>query len=434
MEEFNGIDIARKAVDLLRKAGADKAQASLYRKEKSELNVDAGAMSLYRTTANVSMNLTALVGDRKGSLSLNRYDETSVRAAAAEAVDAARSSLGDSANDISPADTPERRETGDTDPSSGDMYDRLREFVDYSRRTYPKTVLEQCILDFENGASFYSNSNGAEFEERSGRYDFSAMFTTKDGRDVSSFNYSGASRRSLAEPLKAWGGVDELMRQSTEQTRVSSVEGSFTGDLIMAPDSLGDFLQQMDQIYLSDHALITGTSPWKEALGARVVSPLFTMRSEPGGPGIRIGYLFTRDGFRAENCPLIERGVLRNFTLGLFGSNKTGKPRCPSGGAAVIVEPGDSSLPRMIADVKRGLLMARFSGGGPADNGDFSGVAKNSYLIENGRIVRPVGETMIAGNIASLLGSVRAVSSERIDYGQAVLPWVLAGGVTISGK
>ena len=98
------------------------------------------------------------------------------------------------------------------------------------------------------------------------------------------------------------------------------------------------------------------------------------------------------------------------------------------------MEPGDESLDAMIHDVKRGILLARFSGGSPSDNGDFSGVAKNSYLIEKGKIVRPVGETMIAGNVAALFKAVRAVSRESVDYGSAILPYMLAAGVSVSGK
>jgi len=169
-------------------------------------------------------------------------------------------------------------------------------------------------------------------------------------------------------------------------------------------------------------------------MGKAVVSPLLTVRSEPDGTTVEVGYSYTGDGFRAENCPIIERGSLRNFTLGLYGSNKTGKPRCPSGGGAIVVEAGETPLADMIRDVKKGLLLARFSGGSPSDNGDFSGVAKNSYLVENGRITRPVGETMIAGNVAKLFQSVRAVSKERVDYGSGVLPWVLSGNIGISGK
>ncbi len=330
MEEFNGIDIVRKAVEALKAAGADKAQAGLSRGEQSELNIDAGRMSLYRTTVNVSIGLTAHVGGRKGSISVNKYDDAAIQEAAADAIAMARSSEPDPANDISPARPLERFRHGPLEPDNTAMYDRLREFIDWAASSYPKTRLEQCVLDFGRGESFYANSNGAEFEDRSGQYSFFAMFTSKEGANASSFNYSGAAHRSLALPLKNWGTIDTLMRQSSEQTRVEPVKGSFEGDIIVTPDCLGDFLGYIDGVYLSDYALITGNSPWKDMMGKPVVSPLLTIRSEPDGAAVEVGYSYTGDGFRAENCPIIERGALRNFTLGLYGRNQPGRhgPRC----------------------------------------------------------------------------------------------------------
>jgi PmbA protein len=171
-------------------------------------------------------------------------------------------------------------------------------------------------------------------------------------------------------------------------------------------------------------------------LGKQVASPLFTWRSEPNNPAFKMGNPFTNDGFRTENCTFIENGILKNFSLSLYGANKTGKPRCPSGGHAdaTIIQNGATPLNDMIAGVKKGLLVGRFSGGSPSVNGDFSGVAKNSYLIENGKITQPVGETMIAGNLGDLVNSIRAVSKEQIDYGTELMPWILSGNVTISGK
>jgi PmbA protein len=73
------------------------------------------------------------------------------------------------------------------------------------------------------------------------------------------------------------------------------------------------------------------------------------------------------------------------------------------------------------------------SAGNPSENGDFSGVAKNSYLIEDGQIRMPVSETMIAGNIAQTLIDISAISKEFVDFGTALMPWVKTSGVTISG-
>ena len=78
--------------------------------------------------------------------------------------------------------------------------------------------------------------------------------------------------------------------------------------------------------------------------------------------------------------------------------------------------------------------MGRFSGGQPSSNGDFSGVAKNSFLIENGKIGPALSETMIAGNLADMLNHLRAVSREQVADGMSVLPYMAFDGITISGK
>ena len=79
-------------------------------------------------------------------------------------------------------------------------------------------------------------------------------------------------------------------------------------------------------------------------------------------------------------------------------------------------------------------MLCRFSGGTPNNNGDFSGVAKNSYYIEDGKIKYPVIETMISANLVEMFKNIVAVSAERINFGNALLPWMLVSGITISGK
>ncbi|MBP7265016.1 MAG: hypothetical protein KBB32_12650, partial [Spirochaetia bacterium] len=97
-DRADGMDVVRAALKELKDAGADQAVASLTRGEKSELNVDSGRMSLYRTTANVSIGVMALVGSRNGAVSVNDASPEAIRTAAKEAVATARAGRPDPAN------------------------------------------------------------------------------------------------------------------------------------------------------------------------------------------------------------------------------------------------------------------------------------------------------------------------------------------------
>ena len=98
------------------------------------------------------------------------------------------------------------------------------------------------------------------------------------------------------------------------------------------------------------------------------------------------------------------------------------------------VKAGSVSYEDMIKSIDKGLLVCRLSGGSPASNGDFSAVAKNSFLIENGKITKPVLETMISGNLDNMLKNVVEISKEVTEDGSCVFPWVTFDGVTVSGK
>lgn len=64
----------------------------------------------------------------------------------------------------------------------------------------------------------------------------------------------------------------------------------------------------------------------------------------------------------------------------------------------------------------------------------FFRVAKNSYYIENGEIKYPVSETMITANLYKMFNDIKNISTERIDYGSALLPYIQMSNIVVSGK
>ena len=122
-----------------------------------------------------------------------------------------------------------------------------------------------------------------------------------------------------------------------------------------------------------------------------------------------------------------------SFVVSWYFSKKLDRPMT-TGPTDWVIEPGQTSLDEIIASTERGIVLGQYSGNMPNANLDFSGVAKNSFYVEDGKIVGPTTETLIAGNFVSALESIRAVSSETIDFGYRRYPWVAVSGVTVSTK
>ena len=419
------------ALDRLLKSGMDNAEGMINESEKKELNIESGKISLLRTTFSNSLRLEAIKDKKQSSISINKLDKRSIDDSLSKLMVNVESSQVDDSNDISEKQTPEIFTKGTLIADLNLMYDRIEDFNSFVKQNYKKVLLEAVTLEHNTSKSHILNTNGVDFEINKGMYGFSSMFTSKDGLDTSSFNYTGVEKLNLNKSLDQYGHVSELLRQSQEQVKSSPIHSKFVGEIIVTPHCLSEFISFIDYS-ISDNALIAGTSIYKDKVGQKIANDNFTLSSKPLDSKIDSGYFITSDTYKSENRTLVHNGILQTHLLSLYGANKTGGKRTPNQGGNYMIEGSTSSLEDMIKNVKKGVILCRFSGGSPSDNGDFSGVAKNSYYIENGKIMFPIIETMISGNIAQMFLNITNISNERVDFGDSILPWISFKGITIS--
>ena len=430
---MRNIEIIQYAQDVLLKAGAEKVQCSLRKSEKHELNVAAGEINLFRTTFNTNLSLTGILKNKKGSITINTLDKKSIDEAAKQVIELAESSKPDEANDISEKQPAKEFSSGPQKPDIDKMYSRLKEFMEYSKKAYPNTILEGIHYDFTVSNSFFVNSNGVKYSTNKGIYTVVVMFTTKEGKKTSSFNYVVYRSKNLEKPIKDCGSIDRLLKQSSEQLETFSIPEKFVGNVIITPECMDDIIGGVTG-FLSDYPLITGISVYKDKLDKKIADSKLTLHSKPLSEVLASNYYVTYDGYEVRNSTIIDKGVLKTFLLGLYGSRKTGLPKAVNQGSCYIIDSGDTSYDEIIKSTEKGILLCRFSGGRPSDNGDFSGVAKNSYYIENGEIRYPISETMVNGNIVEMMNNIKQISSERVNSGYHIYPWIKFDGLTVSGK
>jgi len=427
-------DIALYALEALTKAGADKASCGVAKGRSDEFNIEANKFTLLRTLFNDSLSLKALVGGRKGTATVNKLDKDSIDDAVANCITLANSAEPDEAEDIAPLS-----ENKDFDQSIGGadlakLFERSKEYLEQVQDEFPKIMLEGFSSSFGGGEYAYVNSNGVIFTGKKESYGFSSMFIAKDGEKTSSFNGAGGSLLNLDKAF-----IESPLHRSQLEDSVKSLDtrmfdGTHKGKIIVTPTCY-DIWGTIIGCFLSDGALIEGTSLWKDRLGEKVADACLTMRSIPLDPSIVNGERFTADGFLSANNDFILEGVLKSFALGLYGSKKTGKPRAANTSHYTLeIVPGNTPLEEMIKGIDKGILLNRFSGASPGPSGDVSGIAKNSFLIENGKIADALKETMVSFNVQDAINNIVAISKEKVVDGGGIMPWCAFDGITISGK
>jgi len=427
-------DMATYALDKLTKLGADKASVKITSGRKDEFNVEASKFSLMRTLFEDSLNLKAIIGGKKGTISVNKLDRESVDKAVEECIAMANSATPDEAEDIAPLVENKSFSRTIGGANMGKLFSRSKEILDDVKREYPNISLDLMTL-FQDEKTIYLNSNGVEFTDETEGYHVQTTFTAKEGEASSSMNYYGVTVDSLDKPFLDLGMTRTLIDEASRSIKTRMVDDKFVGKIIVTPSCDDMIWYTIFGCFLNFGSILEGTSRWKDSLGKQVADKKLTMSAVPLNPSVIGGERFTDDGFISADFDYIKDGVLKNFALPLYAANKTGHPR--SGNTAFFnleVAAGDVALQDMIKGIDKGLLINRFSGGMPGPSGDVSGVAKNSFLIENGKITDAVSETMVNFNVIDILQNIPAISRERVETGSTIVPWCCFDGVTVSGK
>lgn len=427
-------EIAQYTLSRLKEYGADDAQCKIKFGLVDEINVDAGEFSLMRSTFDSAVTMKVIKDMKKGVIAINKIDKESIDAAAKECVAAAEVSTEDDCLSIAEKDENEDFFCGAEKCDRDKLFDRINEYVEDIKNDYPKVFIEQLIADYSESKSVFANTNGAEYSYTASYYSMGSMYSAHDGEKTTSFNSTGIDFVSLDEKIIDKGTQRMMYEMCEKELDAVPFEGKFTGTAVFAPSCLGDIIGTAIDNFTGDDTIIDNTSPWRNKLGEKVASDKLSVSLIPIDDRIIGGERYTAEGYKTKNCDIIKNGVLENFTLSEYAARKSGETRCPTLSGCMEVKNGETTYEDLIKKIDKGILVCRLSGGQPASNGDFSGVAKNSFLIENGKITTPVLETMISGNLADMLNNVIDISKETAMDGSTVFPWVAFDGITVSGK
>ena len=176
------------------------------------------------------------------------------------------------------------------------------------------------------------------------------------------------------------------------------------------------------------------TSAFSGRIGQQVASKLCTVVDD-GTMNNRRGSLNVDDeGNPTQRNVLIENGILRGYLQDALSSRIMNSPPTGNGRREsyehipmprmtnTFMLSGDSDPEEIIRSVPRGLYCANF-GGGQVDitSGNFVFSASESYLIEDGKLTRPVRNATLIGNGPEAMKFVSMVGNDlKLDEGIGV--------------
>jgi TldD protein len=177
-----------------------------------------------------------------------------------------------------------------------------------------------------------------------------------------------------------------------------------------------------------------GSSAFSNRVGERVASPLCTVVDDGSLEGRRGSLTVDDEGTPTQETVLIENGVLRGYlqdklNARLMGTHSTGNGRRQSFAhlpmprmTNTFMRAGAHAPEEILASVRRGIYAVNF-GGGQVDitSGRFVFSATEAYLIENGRVGRPIRGATLIGNGPDVMTRISMVGNDlALDRGVGV--------------
>jgi PmbA protein len=232
----------------------------------------------------------------------------------------------------------------------------------------------------------------------------------------------GISVHTGAEVMDTAGLAREAVEDAVSQLGATSVP---SGNYRVMFKNLAavDFLSAFMPMFSADNAQ-KGLSPLKNREGDAIAADCVSIIDDPLYPANPRA--FDDEGSPSVTKTVVESGVFRTFLHNLKTAAKAGcvttsnahrsSAASPVGIAPsnLYVAPGEAGLNEMLKNMGDGLYITEVTGlhaGVNAVTGDFSLLSKG-FLVEGGKLTRPVEQITIAGSFLTLLHDVVAVGSD----------------------
>lgn len=431
-------ELAMWAVEFAKKKGASEVAASINNSRSVEIEVREQKIEKIKESTTNGLNLNIYRDHKYSGHSTNNLNKKDLEKFITEAVEATKYLTADEFRELPdpslyPTDLKRDLKLEDKSYTNVAPEQRVKiakEIEQIARSKSDKIISATGGFSDDYSESVLVHSNGLVAERASTSFWAGGEVTVKDGDARPEGYHWGGSRffNTMPTPEELGSKAAENAIRKMGQTKIAS--GKY--DMLIENRTAGRLLYMFVRP-MSARALQQKSSYLDGMLGKEIASPVLTVIDDPLIEGGFASRLYDGQGIAAKKRIMIEKGVLKEYYIDNYYGKKLGMT--PNGGSTsnVRFDLGTRGFDEIVKDVKSGIFVTSFNGGNSnATTGDFS-FGVSGFLVEGGKIVKPVNEMNISGNAKEFWKKLTELGNDPYKYSSLLSPTLMFKDIDFSG-
>ena len=428
------------------KLGASDAGAEVSEGAGLSVSVRKGEIENVERNRDKSLGVTVYVGQRRGNASTSDFSAEAIEQTVRAAFDIARFTAEDPAAGLPDAEDLVTAEEASRDldlfhpwalDAEGAAALALR-CEDAAFATDKRITNSEGAATSAQQSHFWAgNSRGFRGGYASSRHSISVAPIAGKGAGMERDAWYSSMRdaMALASPEAVGRYAAERALSRLKGRKVPTCEVPVLFENTLAAGMLGALVQAT-----SGGALYRRATFLLDSVGQAVMADHIDVDEDPFILQGKASAPFDDEGVRTRKRRALDAGVVQGYYLSTYSARKLGlRTTGHAGGSQNLVlrsrltQPGDH-LEQMLRKLGRGLFVTELMGQGVNYvTGDYSRGAAG-FWVEGGRIVHPVNEVTIAGNLREMFKQIVAVGADAYTMGGKTVGSMLIERMKVAGS
>jgi PmbA protein len=430
-------DLGEYCIDELKKIGSTSSEVIVAHSISDDMLQRNGKIEEVTRSEDISIGLTAYIGERKSSISTSNLTKNNIQQAIIRCYEMAKNTPEDKYCGL-----PENHNI-EKDQVDLDLFDdsiiSFETKKDYISQCEAEALEQKKIVN-SNGVSFteaksnfiLKNSNGFSNGQKSSIFSISCDVVAKENGSMER-DYEYSSKRFFCDLMKPKLIGKVAAERASARLSPKKID-SFNGPVVFEPRVSSSFLSHLISS-ISGHNLARKVSFINGDIGEILFKEGINVIDDPlikKGLGSRN---FDSEGVNCKKLELIKNGKLNQIILDTYSSkmlNKKSNGRC-GGTTNCYFENGNLTKTDLIKDIRKGVYITELFGSGfNSVTGDFS-KGGSGFLIENGEVTYPISEITVAGNIKNMFKEI--ILANDLEFKSRInSPTIRIDNISIAGK